>query len=263
MFHILLSVPWSWIVLIIPSSKVQWSSLQDLPIPTPARFCSPGLVWNLIRETTSFRTWLQVPILVNGIWSHITAASRAHLNENLGDRVFDIFLALRRCWFLEWKVSINHKARNQGWWYHPHQSILATQWPILSLSISSPIFGITTRSMFQDLLEVLQARWLTVVDSSLILKTMMMIVSHCWVAVDHLQSEIPNDSLQAETTEGEIYTSVRRDTSSPSNVRHLLTSHQAIFAIELQRAAQWDFGSLSWRDIILEMDTKDTTWCTK
>ncbi|CZR56128.1 uncharacterized protein PAC_06016 [Phialocephala subalpina] len=53
----------------------------------------------------------------------------------------------------------------------------------------------------------------------------------------------PKDYDDDNTTAGEIYTS-------------------AIFAIELQRAGQWDFGNLSWRDIILEIDTKDTTWCT-
>ncbi|KAF8850319.1 hypothetical protein BDZ45DRAFT_696855 [Acephala macrosclerotiorum] len=54
----------------------------------------------------------------------------------------------------------------------------------------------------------------------------------------------PKNYDDDNTTNGEIFTS-------------------AIFAIELQRAGKWDFGQLSWRDIILEIDTRDTTWCTK
>ncbi|KUJ23837.1 uncharacterized protein LY89DRAFT_744355 [Mollisia scopiformis] len=35
----------------------------------------------------------------------------------------------------------------------------------------------------------------------------------------------------------------------------------SMFAIELQHGGQWDFGPVSWRDILLEINTTDTTWC--
>ncbi|KAE8449417.1 hypothetical protein EG329_008025 [Mollisiaceae sp. DMI_Dod_QoI] len=35
----------------------------------------------------------------------------------------------------------------------------------------------------------------------------------------------------------------------------------ALFAIELQQAGQWDFGPLSWRDILIEINTTNTAWC--
>ncbi|RDW68319.1 hypothetical protein BP5796_08976 [Coleophoma crateriformis] len=40
------------------------------------------------------------------------------------------------------------------------------------------------------------------------------------------------------------------------------TLSQAVFAIELQNSAAWDFGAVVWSDITITANTTDTTWCT-
>ncbi|KAG9237087.1 hypothetical protein BJ875DRAFT_370716 [Amylocarpus encephaloides] len=39
--------------------------------------------------------------------------------------------------------------------------------------------------------------------------------------------------------------------------------NQAILAVELQGLGEWDFGSFTWRNIIVMARTKETKWCTK
>ena len=36
-----------------------------------------------------------------------------------------------------------------------------------------------------------------------------------------------------------------------------------LFEIELQERAAWDFGTVTWDNIIIETDSSDTSWCTQ
>ncbi|CAG8977802.1 hypothetical protein HYALB_00010887, partial [Hymenoscyphus albidus] len=41
------------------------------------------------------------------------------------------------------------------------------------------------------------------------------------------------------------------------------TYTHAILAIELQELGKWDWGPFTWRNVIVQARTKETTWCTK